>query len=85
MYSCCWLLEAGSDLVPCCVVGDSSGGGDAGSAVMSTASTDQPEEPVLRSWPPKSHTGGAPVSGKTASPMIFSASSAQEFLILQSY
>ena len=60
-------------LVSCCVVvRDSSAGGDAGTAVMSASSSDQTEEPALRSWPPKSHTSGAPVAGNTAATVIFS-------------
>jgi len=47
-------------LCTCCVAGDWSAGGDAESVIPSTELTaDESEEPGLRSWPPKSHTGGA--------------------------
>jgi len=50
----------------CYIAGDWSAGGDAESVVHSTAlTTDESEEPGLRSWPPKSHASGAPVPGIT--------------------
>ena len=52
----------------CCVCGavsDLSAGGDAGTATGIT--TDEGcDQPALRSWPPKSHTSGAPVAGSSA-------------------
>ena len=48
----------------CYVAGDWSASGDAGAVVQSAH--DVSEEPGLRSWPPKSHSSGAPVLGITA-------------------
>ena len=44
--------------------GDWSASGDAGAVVQSAH--DESQEPGLRSWPPKSHSSGAPVLGITA-------------------
>ena len=64
------------------MVRDSSAGGDAGTAVMSAASSsDQTEEPALRSWPPKSHISSAPVPGNTAATVMFS-SCGQNFILV---
>lgn len=67
----------------CCVAGDLLAGGDAAtSSMLPAASCDEHAEPGLRSWPPKSHTSGAPVPGNTASPQL-SVSCGRELSLLQ--
>jgi len=50
-------------LVLCCAAVDSSAGGDPGAATCSLDGVETEETAGLRSWPPKSHTGGVPLPG----------------------